>query len=99
MEDLQCVQVLVPLRHLALNWDVFGPCRCLGAGYGDGEFPFLETIFLDAWDINGTKDWAKAKKLKKPSGHQGIVKNEPVTRTSTSCSDCPWDGVPCDSAI
>jgi hypothetical protein len=55
-DDLQCVQVLVPLGHLALNWDVFAPCRCLEAGYSDGEFPILDTIFLDAWDIDGVKD-------------------------------------------
>ena len=54
-EDLQRIQVLVPIRHISLNRNVFGRRRCLRVGYGDAEFP-LEKIFLDTWDINGMKD-------------------------------------------
>ena len=55
-ENLQWIQVLVPIRHVSLNRNVCGLRRCLGIGYGDKEFPLQETIFLDTWDINGTKD-------------------------------------------
>ena len=57
-EDLQRIQVLVPIRHLSLNRNVFGLRRCLGVGYGDAEVP-LEKIFLDTWDIDGMKDYKK----------------------------------------
>ena len=94
-EDLQRIQVLVPIRHLSLNRNVFGRRRYLRVGYGDAEVP-LEKIFLDTWDINGMKDYGKDKK---PSRHQGIAKNKPVTRTSTRCPDSPRDGLSWDSAI
>jgi hypothetical protein len=55
-EDLQRIQVLVPIRHLPLNRNVFGLRRCLRVGYSDEEVPLQETIFLDTWDINGMKD-------------------------------------------
>jgi hypothetical protein len=55
-EDLQWIQVLVPIRHVSLNRNVYGLRRCLRAGYCDDEFLLQETIFLDTWDINGTKD-------------------------------------------
>jgi hypothetical protein len=54
-EDLQRTQVLVPIRHLSLNRNVFGLRRCLRVGYGDAEVP-LAKIFLDTWEINGMKD-------------------------------------------
>jgi hypothetical protein len=54
-EDLQWIQVLVPIRHVSLN-RVCGLRRCRRVGYYDEEFPLQKTIFLDAWDINGTKD-------------------------------------------
>ena len=58
MEDLQWIQFLVPIRRVSLNRNVCGLRRCLrvGLGYSDEEFPLQETIFLDTWDINGTKD-------------------------------------------
>jgi hypothetical protein len=56
-EDLQCVQTLVPLRHLSLNPNVCGLRLCLLVGYSDEELPLLEeTIFLDTWDINSSKN-------------------------------------------
>jgi hypothetical protein len=54
-EDLQWIQVLVPIRHLSLNRNVWGLRRCLRVGYNDQEVP-LEKIFLDTWDINGPMD-------------------------------------------
>jgi hypothetical protein len=59
MKDLQCTQVLVPLRHLSLNSNVCGLRRCLGVGYSNEELPLEETIFLDTWDIISSKDYAK----------------------------------------
>jgi hypothetical protein len=55
-EDVQCIQVLVPLRRLSLNPDVCGLRRCPRVGYSDEELPLEETILLDTWDINGSKD-------------------------------------------
>ena len=56
MEDLQCIQVLVPLRHPSLNPNVWGLRGCLRIGYSDEE-PLLEKrIFLDTWEINSPKD-------------------------------------------
>jgi hypothetical protein len=55
-EDLQCIQVLVPLRHLSLNPNVCGLRRCFRVGYSDEELPLEERIFLDTWDINSSKD-------------------------------------------
>jgi hypothetical protein len=45
-EDLQWIQVLVPLRHLSLNPDVCGLRRCLRGGYSDEELPLEESIFF-----------------------------------------------------
>ena len=58
-EGLQCIQFLVPLRHLLLNPNVCGLRRCLSVGYGDKELPLDKRIFLDTWDINSSKDYAK----------------------------------------
>ncbi len=55
-EDLQGVQVLVPLRRLSLNPNVYRLCRHLAVGHGNEELPLEETIFLDDWDILGSKD-------------------------------------------
>ena len=49
-EDLQCIQVLVPLYYLSFSPNVYGLCRCLRAGYSDEELPLEETeetMFLD----------------------------------------------------
>ena len=54
-EDLQRIQILVPIRDLSLHRNVFGLRRCHGVGYNDAEVP-LEKIFLDNWDINSVKD-------------------------------------------
>jgi hypothetical protein len=54
--ELQFIQILVPLRHLSLNLNVCGLRRCPRVGYSDKELPFEETIFLDTWDINSSKD-------------------------------------------
>jgi hypothetical protein len=55
-EDLQCIQLLIPPRHVSLNRNVCG-LRCrLRVGYGDEELPFEEEIFLDVWNIKGSKD-------------------------------------------
>jgi hypothetical protein len=55
-EELQSIQFLVPLCRLPLNPDVCGLRLCLRAGYGDEELPLEESIFLDTWDINSSKD-------------------------------------------
>jgi hypothetical protein len=55
-EDVQCIQVLVPLRRLSLNPDVSGLRRCLAVGYSDEKLPLEEKIFPRAWDINGSKN-------------------------------------------
>jgi hypothetical protein len=55
-EDPQCVQVLVPLRHLPINPNVCGLCCCLRAGYCNEELPLEERMFPDTWDINSSKD-------------------------------------------
>ena len=55
-EDLQWIQVLVPLRRLPLNPNVCGLRRCFIAEYSDVKLPVEERIFLDIWDINGSKD-------------------------------------------
>ena len=54
-EDLQRIQVLVPIRDLSLHRNVFSLRRCLRIRYNDADVP-LEKIFLDNWDINGMKD-------------------------------------------
>jgi len=56
MEDLQWIQVLVPLRDLSLNPNVRSLRRCPRVGYSDEELPPDETIFLDTWDIMSSKD-------------------------------------------
>jgi hypothetical protein len=56
MKDPQWIQVLVPLRHLSLNPNVCGLRRCFKDGYSDKELPLEERIFLDTWDIIGSKD-------------------------------------------
>jgi hypothetical protein len=56
MKDLQCIQVLVPLRHLPLNPDVCSLRRCFSIGYSHEELPLEERIFLDTGDINSSKD-------------------------------------------
>jgi hypothetical protein len=53
-EELQCIQVLVPLRHLSLNPNVCGLRRCLRVRYGDKELPLKERMIF--WDINNPKD-------------------------------------------
>jgi hypothetical protein len=40
-EDIQCIQVLIPLRHLSLNRNVCGLRRRLGVGYSDENLPLL----------------------------------------------------------
>jgi hypothetical protein len=55
-EDLQCIQVLVPLRHMSLNPNVCGLRRRLSVGYRNEDPPLEETTFLDTWDINSPKD-------------------------------------------
>jgi hypothetical protein len=55
-EDLQSIQLLVPLCHLSLNPNVCGLRRCPRTGYSDEELPLEERIFLDTWDINSSKD-------------------------------------------
>ena len=54
-EDLQWIEVLVPIRHVTLNRNVCGLRRCLVVGYGDGELPLVK-MFLDGWDIDSMKD-------------------------------------------
>jgi hypothetical protein len=56
MRDPQRIQILVPLRYLSLNPNVCGLRRCLSVGYRDEEIPLEESIFLDIWDINSSKD-------------------------------------------
>jgi hypothetical protein len=56
MKDLQCNQVLVPLRHLSLNPNVCSLRRCFSVGYSNEELPLEERVFLDIWDINSSKD-------------------------------------------
>jgi hypothetical protein len=55
-EEVQWIQVLVPLRHLSLNPNVCGLHRCLGVGYSYEELPLEERMFHDTWDINSSKD-------------------------------------------
>jgi hypothetical protein len=55
-EDIQWTQFLVPLRRLSLNKNVCGLRRCVSDGYSDENPPLDETIFLDTWDIIGSKD-------------------------------------------
>jgi len=56
-EDLQGIQVLVPLCRLSFNLSVCCLCRRLTVGYSnEEELPLEETIFLDTWDTLGSKD-------------------------------------------
>ena len=55
-KDLQWIQVLIPLRHLSLNPNVCGFHRYLIVRYSNEEFSLEERIFLDTWDIIGSKD-------------------------------------------
>ena len=55
-EDLQCVQVLVPLGYLSLNLNLCGLHHCLRIGYSNEEFPLEEMKFLVTWDIMSSKD-------------------------------------------
>jgi hypothetical protein len=55
-EEVQWIEVLVPLRHLSLNPNVCGLRRCLGVGYSYEELPLEERMLLDTWDINSSKD-------------------------------------------
>jgi hypothetical protein len=55
-EDLQWIQVLVPLRYMSLNPNLCGLRRYLRVGYSNEEFPLEEKIFLDTWDINSSKN-------------------------------------------
>ena len=60
-EDLQCIEVLVPLCDLSLDRNVCSLRRCLQAGNSDVEIPLEESILLDAcaWDINHLMDYRK----------------------------------------
>jgi hypothetical protein len=55
-EDLQWIQVLVPVCHLSLNPNVYGLRRCLRVGYSNEELSLEERIFLDTWDVISSKD-------------------------------------------
>ena len=55
-KDLQCIQVLVPLRDLSINPSDCSLRRHLRVGCSDEEVPLEETIFLDTWDIMSSKD-------------------------------------------
>jgi hypothetical protein len=55
-EDLQWTQFLVPLRHLSLNPNACGLRGCFRVGYNDEDLPVEKTIFLDSWNINGSKN-------------------------------------------
>ena len=58
-EDLQWIQILVPLRRLSLNGNVCGLCRCLRVGYSNEDLSLLDQkILLDSWEINSPKDYA-----------------------------------------
>ena len=57
--ELQFIEILVPLRDLSLDSNVCG-LRCRPrVGYGHEELPFEERIFLDTWDVNSAKDYAR----------------------------------------
>ena len=55
-EVLQRIQVLVPLRDVSLNTNVFGLRRCLRVGYSHEDLSLEDRIFLDSWDITGSMD-------------------------------------------
>jgi hypothetical protein len=55
-EDIQWIQVLVPLRHLSLNPNVCGLRRRFSVGYSDVMLPLEERTLLDTRDINSPKD-------------------------------------------
>ena len=56
-DDIQWIQILVPLRRLSLNRDVCSLCRCLRVGYSNEDLSLLgQKILLDIWEINSPKD-------------------------------------------
>ena len=55
-EDIQWIEVLVPLRHLSLNLNVCGLRRRISVGYSDVKLPLEERILLHTWDINSPND-------------------------------------------
>ena len=48
-EVAQWIQVLVPLRHVSLNMNVCGLCRCFRVGDSHEKLPLDETVFLDTF--------------------------------------------------
>ena len=96
-EDLQWIEVLVPIRLVSLNRNVCGlRHRCPRAVHSNEEFPLQETIFLDAWGIDSPMDYLN---YQKRSRHQGIIKDELVTWTCTGCSGSSTGSLPWGSAI
>ena len=56
-EDLQWIQVLVPIRHVSLNRNVCSLCHhCPRVVHSNEEFLLQEKIFLDTWGINSPMD-------------------------------------------
>ena len=57
-EDLQWFQALVPVCHMALDRNFCGLRYCLGvvSGYSDEDLSLEKKIFLNTWDIGGSKD-------------------------------------------
>jgi hypothetical protein len=43
-EDVQWIKVLVPIRHVSLNRNVCGLCRCLRVGYSNDITKFPEIV-------------------------------------------------------
>jgi len=54
-EVLQCIKVLVPLHQPSLNMNVCGLHCSRRDGYSNEKPPLEDTIFLDNWDIIGSK--------------------------------------------
>jgi hypothetical protein len=50
MKDLQCIQVLVPLRHLSLKLSVCGLHRCFRVGYTVSNPETTAKLFVTASD-------------------------------------------------
>ena len=55
-EDLQWIQVWFQLTIRLSTKTSAGLRRCLRVGNSDEEFPLQQAIFLDTWDIHGSKD-------------------------------------------
>ena len=55
-EDIQWIEVLVPLRHLSPNPNVCGLRRRISVGYSDVMLPLEERTLLDTRNINSPKD-------------------------------------------